>query len=375
MISVFNEIMTLRNQEPLVIDNRNSNRYRIVANEANGSKTAYYFSVPIFNIRTKQSIDLRFHKEGEVIYSTGSNSTITITDTIQLNNAYGNCNITVPKKVRYHSERELYYGNDRIYPTSNGIAFVSYCDKSNPFSILIETGPSRFKVRSNDKCFCLMRKKFEPFITFACIGRVDSKRNIIEPAKIDYDTVDENRYQLFFSSYSGVSGYIVIEVNLYESKIVQDTTVESNHPKVNNAYGSISFLGNTEAYGEQWIYKRLDYSKLSDLSEHTINKAILHTPKFNENIIEYCALRLSSRFCSFGSTWNKKTTADQTLLHSVVNNNYINTDLLLAISDTQGHLIPFEGVILKPTQKDEGNMTISTGDCYLKPEILEINYV
>ena len=44
MHSVLSEITKFRQGKPIVIDYRNSNRYRLVVSEGNGSKTAYYFT-------------------------------------------------------------------------------------------------------------------------------------------------------------------------------------------------------------------------------------------------------------------------------------------------------------------------------------------
>lgn len=71
MTSIFEEILKLRNGTPLVIDDKNSNRYRIVTVEPNGSKTAYYFSTPIYNHRTRKALDLKFHTKDETIYAVG----------------------------------------------------------------------------------------------------------------------------------------------------------------------------------------------------------------------------------------------------------------------------------------------------------------
>lgn len=57
MRSVLEEIVTLRNGKTPVIDHRNSNRYCIVAAEANGTKTAYCFGVPIYNNRSKRLVN------------------------------------------------------------------------------------------------------------------------------------------------------------------------------------------------------------------------------------------------------------------------------------------------------------------------------
>ena len=79
MQSVLEEIVKLRNGSPIIIDYHNSNRYRLVVQENNGSKTAYYFSAPIYNRRTRKMIDIKFQSNGGTVYSIGSNTNITIT--------------------------------------------------------------------------------------------------------------------------------------------------------------------------------------------------------------------------------------------------------------------------------------------------------
>ena len=76
---------------------------------------------------------------------------------------------------------------------------------------------------------------------------------------------------------------MLFEANLYESKQIQDTTVESANPEVNNAFGGTAFIGNTTEFGEQWLYSRPDYSKFSELTDRQIIKAVLHMPKLNRS--------------------------------------------------------------------------------------------
>ena len=63
MISVLDEITKLRNDAPIELDHRNHNRYRVVLDEQDSSKTAYYFSAPIYNNRTGKLVDMRFHEK------------------------------------------------------------------------------------------------------------------------------------------------------------------------------------------------------------------------------------------------------------------------------------------------------------------------
>ncbi len=55
MISVLNEITKLRDGGSLTINYNNTNRYRVLINETNGTKTAYYFSAPIYNCKSRKT--------------------------------------------------------------------------------------------------------------------------------------------------------------------------------------------------------------------------------------------------------------------------------------------------------------------------------
>ena len=89
MNSILGEISTLRKGAPLVIDYKNSNRYRLVAIEPNGTKTAYYFSSPIYNNRTRKAVDMKFHSNGGIAYTTGSNANITVGNSVRMENSEG----------------------------------------------------------------------------------------------------------------------------------------------------------------------------------------------------------------------------------------------------------------------------------------------
>ena len=64
MKSILDEIKQLRNAEHLNIDRNNTNRYRVIVNEKDGTKTSYYFSTPIYNIQTRNIVDLKFRQNG-----------------------------------------------------------------------------------------------------------------------------------------------------------------------------------------------------------------------------------------------------------------------------------------------------------------------
>lgn len=374
MTSILEEIIKIRKNSPLSVDRRNSNRYRIVSNEENGTKTAYYFSTPIYNDRTDKILDMKYHIKDEAIYSIGSNSNITITNHIRLENQDGYCVITLPSKPILLSDHELSCGNERFYLTTNGIAIKSMCYDNTPFTLTFEISKSFGDIRSNNKYFALMSKKYQPFFVISCIGSEDANGNIIAPVKLSYQKITDRKFSITFDTCTSLAKSFLFEANLYEPKLFQDTTVESANPKTNNTFGSVGFIGTTKEFGEQWLYSRHDIYKLPELNDKKILRAILHLPKINDKAIELTCFGAAVRFCSFGANWDNKTSESMLVSSSKNTDYYIDIDLTPIISDKYGRLLDSQGFILKPRHKGSIFSVISTGDSYLYPEILEIVY-
>ena len=219
-----------------------------------------------------------------------------------------------------------------------------------------------------------MSERFRPFVSFSCIGTSDANGNIIAPAKISYQKITDRKYTVSVIPCSSLGKSVLIEANLYEPKLFQDTTVESKNAKANNAFGSIGFIGSTKEFGEQWLYSRPDFTKMSALNDKKILRAVLHIPKLNTGSIELTSSKVAARFCSFGSTWDNKIAEASTFNESQITDNYINLNLMPVLTDKQGSLQRGEGFILKAKRKNTGFSVIATGDNYLFPQILEVNY-
>lgn len=97
----------------------------------------------------------------------------------------------------------------------------------------------RIKSLAEDKFFALMSEKFRPFVVVSCIGTVSEGSNIIAPAKISFLKITDRKYEITVSPCSTLGESVFFEINLHEAKLFQDTTVESNNPKTNNAFGSV----------------------------------------------------------------------------------------------------------------------------------------
>lgn len=375
MQSVLGEISKLRKGSPIIIDYHNSNRYRLVVQENNGTKTAYYFSTPIYSRRTRKMIDVKFQSNGDAIFSTGSNTNITVSKNVLIENAEGSCSIELSQNCNLISSQKVRCGSMVLIPTTNGVAFKCALKTNEKATFTIEVGQPFLNVRANDRCFALMKERFRPFVVFSCIGTVDTSGDVIAPAKIEYQKLTDRRYRIAIFSTSPLAQSVLFEANLYENKLFQDTTVESMNPSTNNAFGSVGFIGNSSAYGEQWLYTRLDYSRIPEIMDKRIQKAVLHMPKLNQSKVEFSAYKASARFCSFGSNWDNKIPGETPVSDSSSQNGYQSLDFTSLLIDGRTKTITkSEGLILKPKVKGSGFSVIATGDSYLAPQIMEINF-
>lgn len=375
MQSILSEVTKLRSGAAVDIDYQNSNRYRLVVQEITGAKTAYYFSTPIYNRKTRKLVDMRFQADGETIYATGSNANITLSHSLIMENTDGSFWMELPQKPNLTSSQEVRCGSYAISPTTNGV--MVKCDVRNNLvnDFIIEAGQPYMNIRANDRCFALMKEKFRPLVVISCIGSLDTSGNVIAPAKLEYQKLTDKNFRISVSATNPLAKAILFEVNMYENKLFQDTTVESMNPSTNNAFGGTGFIGNSSAYGEQWLYSRLDYSRISEVMDKRVHNVVLHVPKLNRNNVEVSAFKVTARFCSFGSNWNNKIPDGAPMSDSLTMSGYQSFDITSLLVDPHTRtILKSEGLILKSKIKGSGFSVIATGDNYFAPQVLEIHY-
>lgn len=373
--TILETVCGLRGGRPLSVDRRNSNRYRIVSFEEDGSRTAYYFSTPIYNEKTGKLLDAAFHEKGNGFYSVGSNSTITGAEDVLMENPCGYCRASLNGRTSFVSESCVRTKAETISPTTNGVIYTVRCSEILPYHLTLTSGQSFLPVRENGKYFALMSEEFKPFVSVSCIGALDRTGRVIAPAELTYRKINDRMYDLFVRPRTPSEQYVMFEVNLYEPKLFQDTTVESGNPGLNNAFGAAAYIGNTRAYGEQWLYTRPDLSKMPELFDCQIRKAVFHLPKLSAGNVPLSAYGVSARFCSFGSTWENKISQSAREASSREDGGYIDFDIThLLREESTGFLKRSEGLILRTSVKDSGFCAIATGDSYFTPQILEVNF-
>jgi len=375
MDSGLHDICHLRSGRPLSIDLQNRNRYRLIVQEKDGSKTAYCFSTPIYNKETGKLLDHCFRKEGSGVSLIGSNSKIFVDEDIFMQNEAGFCRIRIPQIPKLNIGKEIRCGSDAIFPTTNGVALKLCIDKLGSAAINISPGVPLLEHKENGKYFALLTDRFHPFLTASCIGTLDATGRVIAPASMAYQQQPDQSYRLTISSANDCGKYVLVECNLYEAKLFQDTTVESAHPKENNVFGGITWLGKTEQFGEQWLYTRPDYSRIPDLMDKRICGVQLHLPRYCTNITCLLAFQVASRFCSFGSTWGEKVPSGPLVISSVPNGTYETLDLTKCFTNTEAKTFTYsDGVVIRANKDALGYMSAATADSCYAPQIMEINF-
>ena len=368
--TVLSEIKYLRGKKDFLIDKRNSNRYRVLVKESIG-QTAYCFSCPIYNIETRKLIHTDFEKTKAGYVFKGSSGLIAINDnTCFFETKEGKATVILDESPVIYGEDNSFQGNITIKPTLNGLQFIV---KGTQLNVCLKTRMKQVGVRFHSTCFSVMSSEFKPFLSVATLYAHDEKENIV-PLEMKYCDKGNQIYDISFF-HSLKNGSFIFEVNLYEPKLFQDTTVESFNPNINNAYGAVGFIGKTKQFGEQWLYSRPDFSKIPDLTSERIDKVFLHIPIMNGSTETLAVFTPEKRFCSFGSTWNKKIDASPQIAASNNQGRYLTIDVTSMFTNQADHTLVYnEGLILKKPKGKNNFIAISTGDCYSAPQILEIKF-
>ena len=366
--TVLREIRHLRGNEDFVIDQRNTNRYQVLVKERIG-ETAYCFSTPIYNNDTRKLVDRTFEDIPNGVFHRGSNGMVSICEN-RCVFENGTERVTLLLKEKPMVEKE---GSDArkgifVAPTLNGVRFTVHGDG---ITLRLKSEVRQEGIRFNPACFSVMKEAFCPFLSVATLY-AKGEDGALSPIEMKYKEVEEKTYELeLFHSLKDAS--FLFEINMYEPKLFQDTTVQSKYPDRNNAYGCIGFIGKTESYGEQWLYSRPDFSKLPELAGRRLEQVLLHMPVFQsclETLDVYVPLK---RFCSFGSTWNKKENPSVKVTDAVYRDSYMTIDVTeMFVNQMEKRLMYNEGLILRKPKESKPFIPIATGDCYMAPQILEM---
>lgn len=363
-MNVLNEIQQLRGTTNFEIDRRNTNRYRVVVREKTG-ETSYCFSAPIYQIESGKLIRPEWKTENQVLQFQGSNTKVSVEECFcRLQNRDGGVRLIFQTSLCSENKNQE---KIRVKPTLNGVKMIVR-GSSVRFSVKIER--SEYYLRANLDNFSIMKESFRPFISISTLYGIE-KDGSVKPVELSYTCKDSNVYEIEMNAPSSVSEFS-FEINGYEMKLFQDTVVESAHPNTNHVYGAMGFIGKTNELGESWLYSRPDFSKISELYSKYVDRVLLHIPVYGYENGELSVFVPNTRFCSYGSTWNKRVDAQEKNCKIEYGTRYISLDLTELFSSRTFELRHNEGILIKNSHKSRKIVTISTADQYDMPQILEI---
>lgn len=346
------------------------NRYAIISQTLNGPKTAYYFSTPVLYKSNNKHVKGEFQKKEHYYYYKGSNCEVKIYDDhIVLSNNKEKIFLYFDRRKNMFLSNDCSYLKSEdiiLFPSLNGVIIKQH---GNKIRLKMETS-TLADVKSNSKYFAFMRSEFEPIVTFNAMFAENRYRDIFYNIILHSKKITETLYEVELTATNENTFQLTYDINMYEPKLIQDTTVESNHPKENNAYGNISFLGKSTYCGNQILYSKIDVSKMDIPKDWIIENARFHIPYYAVNGTDFCISVPQKRFCSFGSTWNNKIPYSTSILSGAKSNGYITFDISKYVLSKTGKWNPNEGFVIQ--SRGEHFSIIGTGDNYYTPQIIEI---
>lgn len=351
------------------------NRYGVTA-KFDKSKHSFFFSTPIYDTQRSVLIEGRFIPKGNGYFVQGSSAEIFVSDhEINLHTATGKMRIFWKEKQEFvlcDESRLLRSAEMSIYPTFNGVLVRQAIENSVTLffeSNLIQEG----EVKANSKFFAYMKGKYEPFLTLGAMyaENANGQRFYGLNVKVKQETSRQMRIEI--KSRESNATRCAWEINAYEPKLIQDTTVESNRPTENNVFGNVTHLGRSSEYGTQYLYSRFDFTKLPAESKKNIRKVYWHIPYYAICGQAFEAAMTLKRFCSFGSRWDNKVAYEKTNIRCYRKNGFVTFDLSEYFLDTSGNLLERAGIVLRSSQSDAFGI-FATADNYFTPQIIELEY-
>lgn len=377
-LGIIKQIREIRGEENPDIVTLSGNRYQIAVREEE-AMAAYLFSTPIRRANSGMLVDCRWHTRGEYkeAYGSTSDSVIRVTQNqILLDKpkrcftlAFDPCFATFLREGR---EGQLVSPRMRIRATTNGVMVCVKLLAGQAFTARLISETHSEEVRKNSQYLSFMDRRFKPEMTISSLF-FQTEDNVIRPVKLISEQIGADIYHLEWKPETAEGGTLFFEYNLYEDKLIQDTTVSDFLAFENNAFGSVAFVGHTPEYGEQRLYSKLMLNYMSEHLFRVIQSVRLFIPTLGV-CPEIEAYRMEERFCSFGSTWENKIPYGKDRLPVIQKENYLMIDLSDYVG-RRGWIRYTYGMLLKTTPETIGYGVFAAGDSYAFPTILEVRFL
>lgn len=389
--TIINEINKCRGKPIVGAEKINTNRFRLVCRDAERELSVYYFSCPIYRNIDNKLISFNFEHIGDIFVFNGINANVRVGQHCTLTNMVGKIELQeleiikaqiITTKDMYGDLREaLFFKNCEeqilIFPTCNGIAVqitTTNLYKMRKFRLLTD---KKYYIWGNGRYAALMIEDRQPFAVVNAMCRGMDNGDSFVPIYC-YLEEEKDGYSLIIdlgspTDFQGSKQTYIFTLDLYTSKSIFDTTVESVNPDMNNSYGSLALIGNSKFFGEQWLYTRIDAAQLLDLRYFSVISAKLYAKKYSGGDANVNINKMNIPWCSFGNTWNTKTETEELVGQAKSEQGYLVADLTKIIRKIlyqNGE--PDAGVVLKPVNINQNAVMTATADNYFTPQILEI---
>ena len=376
MYSTVEAICALRGELCLDISEELHSRYCVNVREKEAT-VSYYFSAPIRALTGGPLLNMEWLcEEDDVFVHHASGCSVYVrADSILFKSPSDTVRVQFSASEKWSCKgKELVGEKVRLECTLNGIGVRIFGEKKEQVAVCVTPSCLDYDTRVNSKFFAIMKSKFHPVFTVSILGS-SLEGGVLAPLVLKSQFHKSiKKYRISTSVPDTCAGDVWMEMNMYEPKLLQDTTVESASPKENNAFGSVAFVGYSDVFDEQQLYIKFDYSRFTEMKHKHLVGVRLWLPLLSsQSTLE--AYAMNTRFCSFGSTWNRRVPHSKVKLPVVQKKDFCCVDLSQTMIDASGRLKFSNGLLLKAAGGEGMVCILTTGDNYMAPPILEFKYL
>lgn len=348
------------------------NRYAYRLQKKNGAESKFCFTTPIAN--GSAAVEKRFEIHSDCYSFQGSKGRVDICpEGIVLHDPEYEIRLLWEKEQGFHISEDrgrLISDEMSITPTFNGVLVTQRYHGPLYFTCMIKS-EKKAHIRMNSKSFACMKDTFMPVFTLCTMYGGTGLEN--PGVNLAMKQENDSKVRLRMIASDNQAQAVCWEVNLYEPKLIMDTTVESARANENNVYGNVAFLGHTSDHGVQYLYSRFDLPKLENDPQKKMKRFLLYIPYYKAGEQGFRMSAPFRRFCSFGSNWANKMPATEFGVKYEKHDGYFTFDLSKYLLGADGKFKENTGVVLY-SSAPEGVSILSTADNYDRPQIVEIQY-
>lgn len=275
-----------------------------------------------------------------------------------------------------------------IYSGNNGIAIEIHIDnldkvRADSFDFNISTNSNNNFIYENREYYsALMYKKRTPYFLIQSMFSYNSKGIMLNSSSINTFDFKNYTFSIDISKLKAEAKFqnlvIPITFEYYCAKAVFDTVAYSKKENANIVYSSYIFLGNSNEFGEEYLYLRLDNKQFSKLVNSKNIKADLYIKRLNfnnNNNAIFNVLKMDTEWCSFETTWKSKKKPSTFLfdLNNVMCDYYKLNVSSLALNINAYPSKEEAGILIKREEGTKGYQILASADNMFFPYVIHLH--